>query len=452
VQVEPHHVRGPARDRQYAEAGLFVSRHCHILLALWDGADPQSQGGTAHVVRFHLHGELPAHLRERRASLSQLGITEDSLVRHLPAARADATAPVATGPRWLTVQDGTNSADTLPHDFDRMFCCQAEFNADVAKYAEPIAAEATTLRHDGNADCPVHRLFVAADWLARTYQRRVARVLRATYVIAAATGAAFILYAHVHSQDAMIYFYLVLFAAGVGLATLAKRRAWHRKYLDYRALAEGLRVQSYWRRAGVVSLRRTAMANEGFMQEQDLELGWIRNVLHAASLEGLLVPVADDPAVVDEVIQEWIGTPTSDGQLRYFTVTGARRERQHRRAELWASTSLALGISISVLLALFAHRWGYDIKTVLVVAMGLLSVAAGVHEAYAHKKADKELVKQYRFMQRIYAGARRRLDATPGVADRRGILRVLGEAALAEHAEWTLMHRERPLEHTRLGG
>ncbi len=194
------------------------------------------------------------------------------------------------------------------------------------------------------------------------------------------------------------------------------------------------------------------MANENFMQEQDLELGWIRNVMRAASLEGLLVAVADGPAAVDEVVQEWIGTPTSDGQLRYFTVTGARRERQHRRAELWATTSLALGIGISVLLALFAHRWGYEIKTVLVVAMGLLSVAAGVHEAYAHKKADKELVKQYRFMARIYAGARRRLDTTPGVPERRGILRVLGEAALAEHAEWTLMHRERPLEHTRLGG
>jgi hypothetical protein len=443
---------GPARDRQYAEAGIFVSRHCHILLALWDGSAPDSQGGTAHVVRFHLHGELPAHLRQRRASLSQLGLVEDALVRHLPAARAGAPAPVPDRPGWITAQGGLSPGDELPPAFDRMFRCQAEFNSDAAKYAESIAAEAATLRNAGNADCPVHRLFVAADWLARTYQRRVARVLGATYAIAAATGAAFILYAHVHSQDAMIYLYLLLFAAGVGLATLAKRRAWHRKYLDYRALAEGLRVQSFWRRADVVNLRHPAFSNESFMQEQDLELGWIRNVLRAASLEGLLAPVTGGSGAVDEVIQEWIGTPASDGQLRYFTVTGARRERQQRRAELWATTSLALGIGISVMLALFAHRWGYETKTVLVVAMGLLSVAAGVHEAYAHKKADKELVKQYRFMRRIYAGARRRLDITPGAADRRGILRVLGEAALAEHAEWTLMHRERPLEHTRLGG
>ena len=33
---------------------------------------------------------------------------------------------------------------------------------------------------------------------------------------------------------------------------------------------------------------------------------------------------------------------------------------------------------------------------------------------------------------------------------KRRILRALGEAALTEHAEWTLMHRERPLQHSRI--
>lgn len=152
------------------------------------------------------------------------------------------------------------------------------------------------------------------------------------------------------------------------------------------------------------------------------------------------------------MIEEWVGTPASAGQLHYFRSTAARRARQHHNAERLARACLAVGIGISLVLALFAHQWGYDTKNVLVVAMGLLSVAAGVHEAYAHKKADKELVKQYRFMERLYAGARRRLDAAGDDDQKRAILRVLGEAALAEHVEWTLVHRERPLEHTRLGG
>ncbi len=438
-------VRGPARDRQYAQAGFFVSRHCHVLIALWDGQEQASLGGTSHVVRYHLHGDVPGQLQARTAAMTLLGMEDSTLVWHLPAARRDDPAPRLGAPRWVTSLDDLAGSATLLDAFDQMFRRQAEFNDDRAKYAAAAQGEPSD-------PCPIHRLFVSADWMARNYQRRVMRVLRLTYAIAGATGAAFILFAHVHSQDAMIYLYLLLFAAGVGLAVLVKRRQWHRKYLDYRALAEGLRVQSYWRRAGVVDLHHPSHANEHFIQEQDLELGWIRNVMRAASLEGLLVPHASGGAELGAVIDEWVGTPASDGQLGYFRATAARRARQHHNAERLARACLALGIGISLVLAVFAHRWGYGTKNVLVVAMGLLSVAAGVHEAYAHKKADKELVKQYRFMERIYAGARRRLDAATTDAQKRAILRVLGEAALAEHVEWTLVHRERPLEHTRLGG
>jgi hypothetical protein len=50
-------------------------------------------------------------------------------------------------------------------------------------------------------------------------------------------------------------------------------------------------------------------------------------------------------------------------------------------------------------------------------------------------------------MQRIFAAARDALEQATDVAEQREILRSLGETALAEHAEWAVMHRQRPLEH-----
>ena len=38
----------------------------------------------------------------------------------------------------------------------------------------------------------------------------------------------------------MLWVFLLFFAIGVLLAVVAHRRDWHRKYIDYRALAEGL--------------------------------------------------------------------------------------------------------------------------------------------------------------------------------------------------------------------
>ena len=37
---------GGGRDTAYANAGMFISAHCHILLALWDGAKESGMGGT----------------------------------------------------------------------------------------------------------------------------------------------------------------------------------------------------------------------------------------------------------------------------------------------------------------------------------------------------------------------------------------------------------------------
>ena len=80
--------------------------------------------------------------------------------------------------------------------------------------------------------------------------------------------------------------------------------------------------------------------------------------------------------------------------------------------------------------------------------MGIFPLIAGIRDAYSYKKAEKELIKQYRFMSGVLANARRLLDSSDDPEFRRRVLRALGTAALEEDAEWILMHRERPLEHT----
>jgi len=93
-------------------------------------------------------------------------------------------------------------------------------------------------------------------------------------------------------------------------------------------------------------------------------------------------------------------------------------------------------------------------KTVLnflLVLMGILPLTAGMRDAISHKRAEKELIKQYRFMARIFANARRILGSAGTVPFQRRVLKALGEAALEEGAEWILMHRSRPLEHKGLG-
>lgn len=441
--------QGPARDQQYAHAGMFVSSHCHILLALWDGLETELLGGTAQVVAFHLHGELPGSIDRRRAALGLLGLDDESLVYHIPVGRQNSqTSPIEQKCTWLTSDQTLIRHHLMPEAFDLMFKRHAEFNIDWHKYQHTI--DAYTLRTNNNTECPIHHLFNVTDWLASTYQKRVSRVLKVTYLLAALMGFAFILYSDIQAQDDMLYLFLVFFLAGLGIASVAKRREWHRKYIDYRALAEGLRVQSYWRRAGIIDSDTPSFAHDNFLQKQDVELGWIRNIMRAASIDGRLKPIQNGQPQVNQVIEEWIGDPDHAGQLHYYSTTSEKRTRLHRQSEMLGNACLWTGIAISVVLVIFSRLLQDQLQNIMVASMGILSVAAAVHEAYAYKKADKELIKQYRYMKRIFSAAQRRISTCKNINEQRQILRTLGEAALAEHAEWTLMHRERPLEHSRI--
>jgi hypothetical protein len=248
----------------------------------------------------------------------------------------------------------------------------------------------------------------------------------------------------------MLDVFLLLFALGGFLVAIANRRGWHRKYLDYRAFAEGLRVQWYWRRIGLPLAGDGEFARDNFLQKQDLELGWVRDAMRAAELEGATQGGADPVREVAAVVREWVGEAQHGGQLDYYRRKAAQHERTHRITETIDVASLCVGVGISIVLAAFAVRLSADAKNDLVMAMAMFSIVAGVRAAYAYKKADKELIKQYRYMQRIFAAARKALDSAASAAEQREVLRLLGEAALAEQAEWALMHRQRPLEHNRL--
>jgi hypothetical protein len=106
-----------------------------------------------------------------------------------------------------------------------------------------------------------------------------------------------------------------------------------------------------------------------------------------------------------------------------------------------------VGIGLAAILASAGQLISVQQQQVLLVLMGILPLTAGIRDAISHKRAVKELIKQYRFMARIFANARKLLSGTPTIAFQRRVLRALGEAALEEGAEWILMHRARPLEH-----
>ena len=92
-----------ARAQQYAQLGVFLCAHCHILLALWDGKDSDNLGGTGQVVRFHHDDVMPGYTPESTGSGLIIADDESDLVYHIVCSRDRPDGAPATGipePRW----------------------------------------------------------------------------------------------------------------------------------------------------------------------------------------------------------------------------------------------------------------------------------------------------------------------------------------------------------------
>jgi hypothetical protein len=446
---------GKNRARQYAQAGVFLCAHCHVLLALWDGNESHQLGGTSQVVRFHQHDVMPGYTPLATASRLTLADDESDLVYHIVCSRdrpdgAPAAGLVPLDASWYTTDERQPRVKEMPLRHRQVFERANEFSRDAQANAGRIDRERYALISDEQAGAlpsgllDINQVFCAADWLAIQYQKRVVFTLRATHVCALLTGLAYISYTDIESSAAFIVAILGLMSAAAVVSFFANRGSWHRKYLDYRTLAEGLRVQFYWAAAGVTSGNVTKFAHDNFLQMQDPDLGWIRNVMRAAGIECDVAPNRD-AAGVRFAIREWIGDDKS-GQLGYYRRKANERLLKHSVTQRIGRLGLvATALALATLLLVGSLVPG-EVRVPVVYLMGCILLMVGVRQSYAKSTAESELIKQYEFMHRIFHNARRKLDEAQSDTDRRRILKILGDAALEEHGQWILMHRERSID------
>ena len=134
---------GRERDLQYAQLGVFLCAHCHILLALWDGKDNDQLGGTASVVRFHHDDVMPGYTSESTGSGLIIADDESDLVYHLVCSRDREDGAPAEGFEpgdywWFSLDKDEPRSKEMPESHRRVFSYTSEFSRDALDYEKRI--------------------------------------------------------------------------------------------------------------------------------------------------------------------------------------------------------------------------------------------------------------------------------------------------------------------------
>jgi hypothetical protein len=455
--------RGPARNIQYEQAGVYVVRHSHLLIALWDGVESHSVGGTCEVIKFQLEGVPQSYA----PGASAIDSPETGPVYHILTPRRS-ESKLASEPfqlRTLLPKGYSGEADRFG-----LICTRTdEFNRDIMAQTSALTDGLESSRERLFPQAEISRLpsmhqlrreqFALADVLAKRFQNLTQRTLKELFILVLLAAIAFDLYADVFPlKHWIIAAYVALVAvAYLWFGRRAERKNYQNKYQDYRALAEGMRVQFFW---GLAQL--DASVDDHYLRKQRSELDWICSAIRAWNLPPIVSEKPNnaeknDAGNLADVLKHWI-----EDQSRYFSHAAEREDRRLKKFEPYIRWLLRFGLGVALLMALgllLPHPWKeqlhvflhkhHAVRGGLLTLVSLLPIGAALLHAFAEKAALSEHAKRYGRMSVLFANAKQRITAMLGrseFAEARVLIEELGREALAENGDWVILHRERPLE------
>ena len=390
----------PGRDFGYRQAGIYVATHCHVLLALWDGSPGDAGGcGTGETVDFMLEGSY--------ASAPPFDAEGDGAVIHISCPRQSRNQEIP-----ITVELIEEHVGSLHETLARTDA----FNADCR--SNPGVSAGSGLQ--GVCD--------AADRLSMRFQARYLRTLWALSLFCVLLVMAYLFYDEAYVNVMLIAWGTIIIAYAV-FYRLVIRGKYHQKYIQYRVLAETLRVQ-----ISLSSLGIAANVGSDFTWTQRHDITWVRKALDAI-LIGAPAPATATP---DEVKATWI-----DDQ-RVYHEKAAKRDsgklaRSNRTTRTMFICTILLFLVITVLeygftdvmsssvLGLELRAWGKitwgSLTAVVVFVSGYYGRLSFERKAFDHEK-----------MALLFAAASRRYEAVP--EEYETVFRDLAREEIIENGNW----------------
>jgi hypothetical protein len=303
--------------------------------------------------------------------------------------------------------------------------------------------------------------YAVADALALRYRDRTRTTFIGLLGIAFLAVLIFELFAHILPEffpvgappRLILWLYPVLWLGAWGLWYYVHCRQYQKKFHDYRALAEGLRVQFFWNLLGLQD-----PVEEYYLRKQKGELDWIRRAIawwRERDTRAIPAPelTAEHWAAQKDLVRRlWV-----QSQLDYFTKAERCEERKGKRCKRWGVILFWMSFGLAVILG-GCEVWhlmqapaeaqpGLPFEeSVLIFAIAMLLAGAAIAVAYGEKMAFAEHTREYAATRILFEHCSGHLTPGPLTPEEKKLFRTLGKEALRENGDWLLLHRDRPLE------
>ncbi len=459
------------QDEAYVMVGKAVIAAADILVAIWDGGEGNGPGGTAHIVDLALRGGVPViHILVDRAA------DDVGHIRLLTG--GDAVEPVAVPLSDAGVLQALVRDTLAPHtqiereqladyfiELEKRSNWRIEYPLLLAllrvKSLPFFTWRQSSIDEDNERDrlgirdsYPLSgrlRLEQAYGW-ANFLAIRYAQLFRSGHVTNYALSALAVIIALSGLLAPAAKVYLVVAELGaIGLLFLntraGKKGDWHRRWLQYRHLAESLRPLIYLKQAGLAAapFRSDFIKGPGHREAGADWTRWYAAAIwrEMASPAGIMTQARISELAAD-VVREQIAP-----QAAYHQVNAARmRKLDHRLHEIGnflMGTVIAACLLFLVGYVLLHESMKVMTNYFIFITAGLPAVGASVFGMRGHGEHLLAASRSAKTVNALGANAERlsKLSAIDAVSAE---LDNTAEIMLADLNEWTVSYRERSLE------
>jgi hypothetical protein len=433
-----------ALDPRPSEASWFLARTCHLLIVVTrpEGADELEASKLIHLrlnsgARSRPSSGIPTFDLDPSDGLEclhvVLGTGADGRTFRVDRVVPRNVSDLSSGEK-NRLQSLLGRTAHYNKDVTR---ATGDFSSDVAQSIKHLAPP--EIAHSNPHLLAIQSAYGAADALALRYQERVHAAFLAIFVLAVTATAFFGWFLVIAKDIGVLATYFSLLLAAYLVFLVARRANTHARYVDYRALAEGIRVKFFWSACTVKQ-----NVSDHFLTEERNEMGWIR---HAIDWIGSGIPAGRGmsdgvPIPIDEIVRHWIS-----GQSAYFRQAFESAGRIARRSRVIAGAIFLIGVgstcivvvspSLEVLAGL--HLTAFSFMSVLCPAISAAIVGLANKMGYTYRE------RHYARMLAIYSRADTLLSEN-GSGHAKAVALVLGEEALRENANWASFRRERTID------
>jgi hypothetical protein len=448
---------GKNRDKYYACAGGLIAEQTQILFAIWDGESARGTGGTADVVDWFTQGYAPKCYSAFPADLSPLDPAEPGLRIHInPTTMRVQISPQT---RWRKKPKANGRASHIHQILKRT----ERFNCDLQnKRAAILKNRPLLIKSEVPSNPPYDfaSVFRISDALA-VHSSTVVRNYD-LFIFALALPAVFFF----NTIDKWPFSSLAYLLTS-GCIVISLIMLWfsshESRYVEYRGLAEAMRVLFFWRISGI---KKPVWLS--YLSKYTGVVHWLRHAVRAIEFSEDTRPQHENTSEGVAAAAHWI-----ESQVKYYTEKSDERWLHYRRWILVAHTAFLLSFVIAVTLSVGAYismttapegiKWLIEWKEgpfsislkraseFLQVELGLLAAAGIATRAFLARRRDFELAKQYAAALQIFTCAKNKLDTAMKAGSTtdwtpQEIIEKLGREALLEQAEWLWVQHSRPFE------